>query len=132
MYAIDAITGAERWRADLGSGIYASAVVTENRVYANGLSGTLHALDAETGTILWIFEMGNPAYSSPSLSGNVLYTLSELGGLLYGLDAETGEELWRYQTGRQGDFRSSSPVIVDGVLYIGSNSEGLLALEAAD
>jgi outer membrane protein assembly factor BamB len=100
------------------------------RIYVNGTGGYLAALDAATGDELWRFEIGSPAYSSPSAGADgVIYALSEQGGLMYGLDAATGEELWRYVTGGQGDWRSSSPVLVDGVLYIGSNTEGLLALE---
>ncbi|MCL4256701.1 MAG: PQQ-binding-like beta-propeller repeat protein, partial [Anaerolineae bacterium] len=44
------------------------------------------------------------------------------------IDIRTGTEIWRYVTGTQGDYRSSAPVLVDGVLFVGSNSEGVLAL----
>ncbi|MEL7233892.1 MAG: PQQ-binding-like beta-propeller repeat protein, partial [Chloroflexota bacterium] len=64
-----------------------------------------------------------------SVAGGLVYVLSEEGGLMYALDGATGDEVWRYETGREGDWRSSTPVIVDGVLFIGSDSMGLLALE---
>nr|MBA3874610.1 PQQ-binding-like beta-propeller repeat protein [Anaerolineae bacterium] len=61
--------------------------------------------------------------------GNVVYAVTEKGGLLHALDATTGKELWNIVTGTQWDWRSSSPVFVDGTLYIGSNVEGFLAFE---
>ncbi|MEL6527436.1 MAG: PQQ-binding-like beta-propeller repeat protein, partial [Chloroflexota bacterium] len=131
MYALDASTGNEIWATDLEDGrIYASASVTETSVYVFGLEGTLHALNIADGAIQWTVELGNPAYSSATVVGDVVYALSEEGGLMFGLDANTGEELWRYQTGREGDWRSGHPVFVDGILYITSNTEGLLALSS--
>jgi outer membrane protein assembly factor BamB len=116
------------WQHDLKSEVYASAAVTEYEVFVFGYNGVLHAFNRLNGDVLWRFELGNIAYSSPSVAGDVVYALSEAGGLLYAIDSRTGTELWRYVTGAQGDYRSSAPVLVDGVLFVGSNSEGVLAL----
>src|SRR5262249_5277241 len=117
------------------STIYASVAVGAGTVYATGLDGSLRALNAQTGAEGWRFEMGGPAYSSPTLVVDVgreaVYCVTEHEGLLYALDGETGNPLWQGVTGTQWDWRSSSPVIVDGVLFVGSNTEGELAFEEA-
>ena len=47
-------------------------------------------------------------------------------GNVYGLDAKTGSEQWRFRA-RNDVF--SSPVIGDGVVYIGSDDGHVYALE---
>ena len=94
--------------------------------------GTLYALDTATGEMRWEYAMGGPAYSSPSVAGDVVYAVTEVEGQLIAFNRTTGDILWTYTTGGQGDWRSSAPVLVDDVLYIGSNTQGLLALTAPD
>ena len=43
------------------------------------------------------------------------------------LDASTGDLLWRYQT---GDDVSSSPAVVGGVVYVGSDDGYVYAIAA--
>jgi outer membrane protein assembly factor BamB len=96
------------------------------------MDGTLARLnydtEGQTFTTAWSVNIGGPAYSSPSYADGVVYVVTEAGGLLYAFDAKTGEELWQFVTGTQGDWRSSSPVLIDGILYIASNTQGMLAL----
>jgi len=133
LHTLNAVSGEIIWQVDLPSAIYASTAVGSQYIYVNDYDGNLVALDKATGEESWRYDIGSPAYSSPSVSRDpitgyeMVYALSEEGGLMYGIDALTGEELWRVQTGEQGDWRSSSPVIVDGVLFIGSNTEGVIA-----
>jgi outer membrane protein assembly factor BamB len=90
------------------------------------IQGVIRALDAAKGDLLWQVTIGGPAYSSPTLAGDVVYALTEEGGLLYAFDALTGDELWREVTGREGDFRAASPVPYDNLLFVSSNSMGLV------
>jgi outer membrane protein assembly factor BamB len=130
--ALDSSSGDIVWSVSLGSAIYASPAVDGSAVYINGIDGSLHALDRETGEARWMFEMGSPAYSSASVSGEVVYALSERGGWLYALAAADGIELWRVVTGYEGDWRASTPVPVNGMLFIGSNRDGLLVFRQAN
>ena len=47
---------------------------------------------------------------------------------MYALDAADGSVRWRFQT---ADDVSSSPAVVDGVVYIGSGDSYLYALDAS-
>ncbi|MCU0475805.1 MAG: PQQ-like beta-propeller repeat protein [Anaerolineae bacterium] len=113
-----------------GSQVYASAAVGEALVYVTAYEGDLYALDRATGAQVWAQRVGRVAYSSPTLVGDVVYALGEGEGKLYAFDAATGAPLWEVVTGREGDYRSSSPVWAGDTLYIGSNTEGLLAYRA--
>jgi hypothetical protein len=44
---------------------------------------------------------------------------------IYALDAATGEEVWRFQT---GDWVTSSPAVVDGIVYIGGHNHYVYAI----
>ena len=43
---------------------------------------------------------------------------------MYGLNAATGVKLWSYAT---GNFVSSSPSVVDGMIYVGSQDGNIYA-----
>jgi outer membrane protein assembly factor BamB len=136
--SLDSQSGAIFWQVAFQSPIYASPAIGATQLYITDYDGNLVAFDKATGAERWRFDIGAPAYASPSITRQpsdgyeMVYAVSEFGGLMYGIDAETGEEKWRVQTGAQGDWRSSSPVIVDGVLFIGSNTEGVIAYRSAD
>jgi outer membrane protein assembly factor BamB len=130
--ALDVETGERVWSVDLPGGVYASAAIGEDRVYTIGFEGAVVALDMADGTVIWQQDIGGPTYASPTLSIDsdgtaVLYAITEQEGLLVAFDGADGTGLWRTQTGREGDFRSASPVLVERVLYVASNSRGLLA-----
>jgi outer membrane protein assembly factor BamB len=122
------MTGEFIWSVDLGSEIYASVAVGDELVYIYGLDGVVHAIARPNGDIVWTARMGGPAYLSPVLVQDVVYAITENDGQMYAFDAINGERSWSYQTGSQGDWRSAAPVIADGVSYITSNTERLLAL----
>jgi eukaryotic-like serine/threonine-protein kinase len=137
LFALEQATGATLAQTRISDAtIESSVALYENTVYTVTLDGTLTALDFDVDETSfmprWSVNIGGPAYSSPSYADGMVYVVTEAGGLLYAFDAETGEELWRYQTGEQGDWRASSPVLIDGVLFVASDSQGLLALEASE
>lgn len=135
LLALDQATGAILAQTRISDAtIESSVAIHQSTVYSITLDGTLTALNFadNTFTPIWSINIGGPAYSSPSYADDMIYIVTEAGALLYAFDAATGEELWRYQTGEQGDWRASSPVLVDGVLFVASDSQGLLALEASE
>jgi eukaryotic-like serine/threonine-protein kinase len=131
--AISLNSGAILATTQIGSGgLEASAAVTADGIYMIAMDGTLTRLDYEpqrqTFSTAWSVNIGGPAYSSPSYADGVVYVVTEASGLLYAFEGETGEKLWQFVTGTQGDWRSSSPVLIDDILYVASNTQGMLAL----
>lgn len=132
-HALDAETGDLLWQIHMESPIYGSAAFGARYVVINDYQGTVLMLDQVTGAEVWRAEIGGPAYSSPSISidpngvEQVVYVATEFEGALHALNASDGAPLWRVQTGAQGDWRSSTPVIIGDTLFIGSDTRGVIA-----
>jgi serine/threonine-protein kinase len=71
-------------------------------------------------------------FSTPAVANGVVYIgdVIDGDGVAEALDAATGARLWYYPTpnGRV----DSSPVVVDGVLYVGSQSHNVYAFALPD
>jgi outer membrane protein assembly factor BamB len=119
--AVDKETGVERWRFSISNSQYTTPAVACNVVYIFS-PGVLNAVNAQTGLEKWRFDLkeigveeADIAYDPPIVVDGVVY----FGGLdesVYAVDAETGKLLWSYKT----EHKTSTPVIVDGVLYVTS------------
>jgi outer membrane protein assembly factor BamB len=129
VYALDAATGAERWRFHFqtGGNVLSSPAVVGGVLYIGSDDNYVYALDAATGAERWRFQTGGLVHSSPAVVGGVLYIGSD-DSYAYALDAATGEQRWRFKTG--GDV-FSAPAVLDGVVYVGSYDNYVYALDAA-
>jgi outer membrane protein assembly factor BamB len=100
LYALDAVSGAQRWAFSTGnSWVISSPAVRDGKVYfATSDSGLVQALDAGTGTPVFALAFNHwPFFSSPSLAGNFLYIGSEQGKLL-AIDLTAQRLAWAFQT----------------------------------
>ncbi|SEE57622.1 serine/threonine-protein kinase [Streptomyces sp. TLI_105] len=84
----------------------------------------VHGLDALTGEERWSADLGKHTFLS-ELDGGALAVTSDT--MVCAVDAGTGVVRWRlHDTGT-----TSTPVIANGVVYVGTERRGLLALSAA-
>ncbi len=127
-YAIDAVTGAERWRVDHKvSWVNTSPAVSDGVVYVGSSDGHfIQAVDAATGAERWRAATTNIVWSSPAVDAERVYA-GEGDGTVYALDKKTGKEVWRY---RVGGRILSSPVVHEGRLYFGSDDGGIYAVNS--
>ncbi len=135
-YALDASTGKEKWRFKTGEdpdihnqvGIQSSAVIADGIVYFGCRDSNLYALDAETGKKLWVYNnKGSWVIASPLVSGGKLYFETSDSGMFRALDAKTGKELFSMKFGGWPTF--SSPILAEDVLYLGSLSGKIFAID---
>jgi outer membrane protein assembly factor BamB len=84
MVALDAATGAERWRTDLGLAITAAPTVAATTVLVGTNDGTVFSLEAQAGAVLWEFKTAGRISASPIVAGGTLYVVSD-DGTLYAL-----------------------------------------------
>lgn len=120
------------WRYDAETPtMNTSPVVGDGVVYVPGSGdpGLIHAVDIETGDQLWQFEPAGYASSSPALVGETLY-VGTWGKRFYAIDTATGESRWRQKIGHR--FGASSPVVVDGIVYVGTNGDGPLVVSGPE
>ncbi|MBM5812717.1 MAG: PQQ-dependent dehydrogenase, methanol/ethanol family [Gammaproteobacteria bacterium] len=120
VYAVDAATGAERWKFEpqLDPGFMRKAccgivnrgvAVWRGRVYVGTLDGYLYALNATDGTVAWKVdtftdrERGYTITSAPQIAKDVV-VIGNAGaefdarGYVTAYDLETGEQRWRFFT----------------------------------
>jgi outer membrane protein assembly factor BamB len=94
-------------------------------------TGTPDNVAPTNNTVLWKFdvdrgEIDNAVTTSAAVVGDIVYEASH-NAFLYALDAYSGTLYWRFNLG--GIAALSSPAVVDGVVYIGSE-RGVYALNA--
>ncbi len=73
LLALDAATGAERWRSELAFGTVSSPVVAGDAVLIGGMDGTVSALDAATGELLWAYALGDAIGASLAVADEIVY-----------------------------------------------------------
>jgi outer membrane protein assembly factor BamB len=137
-YALDAATGTQKWRFKTGDdpkihnqvGIQSSAVVAGGIVYFGCRDSNLYALDAATGEKKWAFNnKGSWVISSPIVfDGRVFFATSD-SGMFHALDAKSGTSAFTLKFSGWPTF--SSPAIAGGILYVGSLSGKLFAIDLA-
>jgi outer membrane protein assembly factor BamB len=110
-----------------------SAPVTSWPMYMHDLqhTGTADNMVPTSNNTLWTYkvdngEIGNQVASSAAVVEGIVYTASG-NSYVYAFDAYTGRCYWKYSLPGIGTL--SSPSVVDGVVYIGSDY-GLFALNA--
>jgi len=121
-YAVDASTGTLLWSYWPGYSFFSYPVVGNGAVYFAAGTDVL-VLDAGTGVLLSTFHFPSPP-TSLALANGVLWVGSGYTNALYALDAKTGTHLWSYTLGTAW---VDSPVVVNGVAYVGDESGKLFA-----
>jgi outer membrane protein assembly factor BamB len=131
LVALDARTGAMRWRAALPA-TESSPLVADGLVWIGDWAGHVSAFSARTGRLRWTFQADAAVKSSPALAGGQLY-VATYGGRLYALDPWTGNELWHASVqprlGGHGRFYST-PAVAHERVYLGSTDGKVYAYGA--
>jgi outer membrane protein assembly factor BamB len=129
LIAISTSTHAQEWSFKAAAVINAPAIAG-SVVYAVAQNGVLYALNAATGTLLWSKTLHDGKAERDthgvSVADGVLYTLNA-SGVAYAFNATTGAQLWSYQA---GNTLQATPVIANGIVYIGTRSGGVEAFTA--
>jgi outer membrane protein assembly factor BamB len=133
VYAIDANSGVERWR--LSEPVNDGMVAVDNGTmyfYHRGV----RAVSLADRQRRWLFEPKGRVGSlrgCPAVDGDAVFARD--GQIVYALETATGALIWKFDIGRPIDWKVS-PVVADGILYIGTgsveNEEGESCLHAID
>ncbi|MEV8530185.1 PQQ-binding-like beta-propeller repeat protein [Streptomyces sp. NPDC052000] len=127
IYAIDSITGRERWRVGApDANTVGRVAAVDGFVYTAGKPGELMALKSTTGGTAWTFAARNDI-DNVTVADGVVYAGS-LDKNLYALDAVTGAKKWSFTT--EGSILAS-PKMDRDTLYVGSDDATLYAVNAA-
>lgn len=133
--ALDAATGREDWRADLGDGIgvrfpESSAAVAGDTVVA-AFGSVLAGFDVATGGVRWKLTVGGDRLRAPVVVDGTAYVAVGETGSVVALDPSTGEPTWRRSI---GEWIPAQVAVADGTVFAVGNrgrSGSLVALDAA-
>ena len=114
-----------------------SPTIVDGTVYVGSSDSKIYALDAQTGLQIWTFTAGFPIRSSCAVADGKVYTGADDGNV-YCLDATTGTQLWKtfaggvtyWNTGYDLVMIRSSPIVLNGKVYVGSLDDHLYCLNA--
>lgn len=119
MHALDLTSGAVEWSRNVDSSITSPPTVTEDRVFAGSWDGTCYAWNRRTGEREWILPTSGAIRRSPIVVGEAVY-LNASGGSIFAVEKASGRTFWEYQLGTGS---TSTPVMVDGMLVIGTQGK---------
>lgn len=154
IYALDLESGDEQWRFNTGGLATSSPVVYEGILIAGARDGFCYAMNAESGQHRLSFKSHYSVFAAPVIEDGIVYLVTS-NGIVYGVEPDARTK-WREhelkpfwtqmyfmglpgipqpppQSGLLSTWRlpgdaSSSPVLSEGVLYIGSG-HSLVALD---
>ncbi|MGW2156777.1 outer membrane protein assembly factor BamB family protein [Nonomuraea sp. NPDC001699] len=130
--ALDAATGAVRWRRQTGGPVGEDHVVAHGTVYAASRTGRLVALDAATGRPRWSRRIGDPVGLVVAAGRLYLWTRHPAWSSkaeLVALDAASGRRLWSFEPA--GDLLAPKPVSAGDVVLTGDDHGVMYALTPA-
>lgn len=125
LYALDAKTGALRWRTthDGSSWILSTATDGKTLYVGSGSALIVQAADLRTGAERWRFATNGAVFASLALAGDTVLA-SDFTGRLQGLRASDGALRWSFPMGGRS---LSAPYARDGIVYCGSDDGVLYA-----
>lgn len=150
VYSSPAITDPPdiKWKFKTGGPVQSCAAIADGKIYFGSADSSVYALDDETGQLLWNFKTGGPVHSTPAIDNNIVY-FGSYDGVFYALNKDNGTITWVFETdgerrfaakGIHGskpkdslmqdewDFFLSSPIVKDNIVYFGTGSGYLYAL----
>lgn len=131
IYALDAASGALRWKFKTGDVVHASPAIANGVLFIGSWDSYFYAIDTATGREKWRFKTGEDAdthnqvgiQSSAAVADGVVY-FGCRDSHLYALDEQTGKPRWSYST--KGSWVIASPVVNHGTVYFTTSDTGLL------
>lgn len=129
-----------KWKFQADSSIVSSPTIVNGICYFGTLNHSIYAINANSGTKLWTFETNHMIKSTMAVVNGKVYTGADDGNI-YCLNATTGTELWQTNAGGikinpigvgylGSDLPVSSPMFVEGKVYVGSLDGNLYCLDA--
>ncbi|TWU38290.1 outer membrane protein assembly factor BamB family protein [Novipirellula artificiosorum] len=126
LFSIDAETGKEVWKFEMGGAISVAPAIAEGKVFAGQQGGErfFYCVDAETGELVWKQTVpGGWVWGSAAVDDGLVY-IPTVDGHAVCLDAETGHMIWMYPTAKSVP---AEPAIDGDLVYFGSWSHSLYA-----
>ncbi|MFC2115394.1 PQQ-binding-like beta-propeller repeat protein [Bacteroidota bacterium] len=126
VYAVDAETGEEKWKFEMGASISGAPTWDNGRIYVGQQGGEeeFYCINARTGKEVWNQKTGW-VWGSANVSDGMVY-VPGIDGYVMGLDAETGAIVWRHRFHKSV---CSEPAVEGDMVIFGSWDNYLIAFD---
>jgi eukaryotic-like serine/threonine-protein kinase len=130
IYALDAVSGALRWKFKTMDVVHASPAISDGVLLVGSWDSYFYALDANTGAEKWRFKTGEDAeihnqvgiQSSAAIADGVAY-FGCRDSKFYAVDLATGKERWSFSN--KGSWVIGSPAIHDGKVFFATSDSAM-------
>ncbi len=133
LYALDPLSGALRWKVDLGGAVPGNLVydAARERIYVGTFVSELVAVDLNAQQVVARFQAEDWLWGAPVLDEDVLY-FGDLSGNLYAVQVreEGFAQLWKRSLAKAGI--RAAPILTNGLLVVGAQDERLYAVHKED
>jgi outer membrane protein assembly factor BamB len=135
-----------QWSFKTQGAIWGSAAAANGTVYVGSNDHSLYAVDIKTGAQKWKFETSGEVRSTAAFTTDAAVISSD-DGKLYAVDQKTGKLAWQADihndlkrlplddpsigASYDYDFLTSSPVVANGAVYVGSSDGNVYAVDGA-
>lgn len=117
------------WDVDAGSGLRASALVTDSALFVGTTNRQILAFSTATGRKHWDQRVEGEIGSDMVRSGRTLFmTTTEWNGRLHARDVERGRRVWRHDIGPA----RHSPLVEGGIVYAATDAGRVYGLRSED
>ena len=137
VYAVDAASGALRWKFATDNIVHTSPAIHQDKVYVGSFDGWFYALHQQTGQLLWKFKSVGQRYfpkgefnGSPTVAGDAVFAGARDFNF-YAIDTARPSCLWN-RSFLKG-WAITTPLYKEGALYVGTSEDRVfLCLDPAD
>lgn len=134
LQAINRYTMQKKWSFSLQASSSGTVLLKDQTLYLGSNDGNFYAIDKEFGQMRWSYLTKAPVISKPFATDTQVFFTS-MEDTIYCLDSKTGQWLWHYKRGSTQPTTvrgNSSPLVVQGVAYVGFSDGYLVALNSKD
>jgi len=128
VYALDAITGALRWRCQTGAAVMAGPALSEQLAAVGNVDGEMFGIAIADGSVRWKRRIGAPIRAGAVMVDGMVI-VGTTGGTVYAVRETDGSVLWECPV--EGAV-STSGAVSGAFLYVGTLRKNLLAIRLAD
>ncbi len=125
LHAVDAATGNQLWTFETMAEILSSATFYDDRLLIGSYDNSLYSLERNDGSLAWKVETDGYVHAVPAIVGRTT-TVSGCDGYLWLINIDDGSTIAKVDLGGQAP---SSPAIRDGVAYVGTYENEVLAVD---
>jgi outer membrane protein assembly factor BamB/tRNA A-37 threonylcarbamoyl transferase component Bud32 len=125
VYGLDMRSGRPTWVLPTKGPVRSSPMVAHGHVFVGSDDGTLYAARVITGRVVWRYEVGYPIRCQPAIADELI-VFGVNDGDVAAVDM-SGQLKWRFRTKRSV---MSTPLVYNGLVYVGSMDWVMYALDA--